>query len=186
MKTVALILVALSLTLYDCKGSSEIDALAKKIETGMTDGGWVITKDLVSITLTRKNVQLLNPINLPGGIDEDKIWEEYALKSDYRITIVLDPKLSQVECDRLRKLREELIAARTKGLKPGTRDYLSSVSEAKGVLRLPNHYWGRFSVYFYSSDEWFFDVRPVSVTKTRDKILQILDKTCSKYKEAAL
>ena len=111
--------------------------------------------------------------------------ETRSFTSNYRITITFDTKLTQSEYDDIAKLRHDLIAKRTAGLKPSM-EYYEANGQAQGVIQLPDYYMDRFTVYFYYSDkDSIFELRPDSVKSTRDKITKNLESSCSKYVTAS-
>ena len=161
--------------------SEEVDELEEFIREVVADGEWVLTQDVRSVTLTRKNVRLLNPVSLPFGKSEDAIWNEFSFESDYRITVTFDTKLSQSEYDAIADLREKFIAKRTQGIAKGSKLHYSASVDADGVLRLPQFHYDGESIYFYSTDEGLLRTRPAAAREIRDRILAILEKKCSKY-----
>ena len=182
MRNLCFILMALAFATQAAPPNFGLDDLANRIRVALPGPEWVVVKDSTSLTLIRTNVQFLNPISLPAHQkSEDDLWDKYAFRHDYRITIVLGTKLSQAEYQKLIGVKEALISARVAGLKRGTKEFWSAYNSVDGVMRLPSHYLERFSVYFYSSDEGFFNVRPKAVEEGRDRVLAILDKTCAKY-----
>jgi hypothetical protein len=167
-----------------CRATPErdaLDVLVEKIREEVPGVEWKIAKDWRSITLTRKTVQFLNPVSLPAVTLEDEWWKEYSFTSDYRITITLDTKLTQVEYDGLLQLKRKLTSERTAGLSRNTKDFWIRSFNAQGVVRLPSYQLEGFSLYVYTSDDNFFRVRPDSVRMDRDKILAILEKSFTKY-----
>ena len=164
------------------QATPELDTLAASIREEVTEAEWQIVIDWKSISLIRKKVQFLNPISLPPVESEEQWWKQRAFTSDYRITVTLDTKLSQEEHDELCRAKQGLIAKRTEGTEPGTRDHYGISKAANGIIRLPSHYLGRYSVYVYSSDDRFFRLRPDSVKVVRDKVVEVLNRSCSEYK----
>lgn len=181
MKILLHFCVCLVLNMTLARATPELDALEDKIRAAAPGPEWKILKDWHSITLSRKSVQFLNPISLPGSILVDEIWKEFAFTSDYRITVTLDTKLTQSEYDRLVRLQHSLKSERTAGSDPKTKDHFSRSQDAEGVIRLPSFYIKRYSVYVYTSDDHFFELRPSSVEADRDKVLLAIEKLCSKH-----
>ncbi len=183
MKAPLYIFTAFGLALIINRACASESEIIERIQHEVAGPGWQITADLSSVTLIHTNVQFLNPINPPTGIgiDEEQTWKELSSTNNYRITILFESKLSQVEYDQVSALRDELIANRTKGLNRQTMDYFSASEEAKSLVHLPDYYIERNSVYVYCSDLGFFEIRPAEVVKAHEKIMQILDQTCSKY-----
>lgn len=180
MKTSLCVVLFLTLRMGLCFAMPELDALESKIRAELPGTEWQIVKDWRSITVTRSNVQFLNPISLPPAT-ESELWNQYSFTSDYRITITLDTKMTQSEYLDLLRVKQNWTAQRTAGMSHNTKDFWSASQGAQGVVRLPSYYLNRFSVYLYTSDDSFFRIRPDSVTTARDKILAILEKSCSNY-----
>ena len=195
MKIFSSLILLIALTSTPCRATdlddfekqnpTEIDKIASQIQAVLAGPGWQITQDWKSITVIRTNVQFLNPLQLPYGINDQELWKTRSFTSSYRITITFDTKLTQSEYDDIAKLRHDLIAKRTAGLKPGM-EYYEANGQAQGVIRLPDYYLDRFTVYFYYSDkDSIFELRPDSIKSTRDKIVKILESSCSKYATAS-
>lgn len=181
VRTLAVLIAQIAISTYLCLALPEVDDLAQKIQPLLEGPEWQIVKDISSITVIHKNVQFQNPINLPALLSEKELWERFSITYDYRITISLDTKLSQQEYDKISRLRQDLISQRTAKLERGSREDMHAFREAEHVVRLPVCFLPRFSVYYYSSDEGFFRLRPESVTRTRDKIVAVLESTGTKY-----
>ena len=189
MKNLSSLLVFFALTSGLCQTAPDgaLDGLARKIQASLSGPEWQIVKDFSSISVIRTNVQFLNGMQLPPGDLED-LWKASSFTSDFRITIRFEPKLNQSEYDMLARLRRDVIAKRAVGLDVGmdsTLGYSHAARDVKHTIELPGYCLDRFSVYFYSSDEDFFLVRPDAVKSTRDKVIKILEDVCSKYVTAS-
>lgn len=162
-----------------CNATPELDALDDSLKGEALGEEWQILKDWRSITLTRKQVQFLNPIGLPAFETEDELFKEFSFTCDYRITITLDDKLTQSEYEELFRLEHKLTAERIAAEKPNAK------WTKQNLVHLPSYYTERFSVYIYISDDNFFRTRPASVKTTRDKIMAVLERNFSKYSTEA-
>jgi hypothetical protein len=189
MNKLSSLLVLFTVTSGLCQAAPDgaLDGLARKIQAALIGPEWQIVKDWGSISLVRTNVQFLNGMQLPpGGLEY--LWKASSFTADYRITIRLEPKLNQTEYDMLARLRRDVIAQRAVGLDVGMDSivgYSHAARDVKHTIELPGYYLDRFSVYFYSSDEDFFLVRPDAVKSTRDKVIKILEDACAKYATAS-
>ena len=180
MKTYLRSIALLLLSVAFCRATPELDSLEGKIRAALPGSEWQIVKDWRSISIVRTNVQFLNPIGLPT-LSEAELWNRYAFRSDYRMTIVLGTRLTQSEYDELFTLKRSFTAKRTAGKDPATKDFFGARRDAEGTIRLPDCYSDRFSIYFYTSDEGFFRIRPKSAKNAREMVLAILEQSCSKY-----
>ena len=183
MKPVTIAVALLSLTGSGCWAGA-LEELAAKIEPELVGGGWEMTVDFQSVTLIRRDVQVLYDLQIGLGVSEEEKWAKHSFRENYRITILLDSKMSQAEYDTLRRVRDELVAQRTKGLNFQTFAYAKAENSAQRLVRLPDYYGERHSVYVYFSDDGIRRLRPKIVEAQRAKVKEILDKTYSKYTEA--
>jgi len=165
--------------------TDDFDSLVGKIRIELSGTDWQIVTDRNSITLTTTNVQFLYQVSLPLGMPEKELWDRFSVRSDYRITITFDTKLTQEEYDDLFRLRRTFTAKRTAGLDPRTKDFFGRSIAAEGVVRLPTYYLDYASIYLYTSDTRFQRIRPDSVHIARDNVVALLEQFCLKYSTPA-
>ena len=179
MKTLTKILLSMVLTVSACQGEPIWSELQEQL--GKAFGPeWTVAKDFNSFVAVRKHAKLLYRVSRIDPILGGDPWDK-SIQSDYTISIMLRPKLTDIEYQELDQLRARLIARRIKGLDPSLKDTFSRRSEAEDTIKLPDYFFGNSAVYFRCTAERFFDVRPQSIEITRAEVLKMLETNCRKY-----
>ena len=150
---------------------------------------WAEVRHLHCIPLNAYNVTVTK-VPFRGDLPlVEKFLTNIMVKVDYRITILCVPKLTQDEYEKLYRLRADLEAAHpslragvpTRTSDEGPKKVLAT-EDTPHLVEVPAYYWGDFSIYVYRSDDGFSGVVPTSVGQSRDRVLRLLEETCSKYK----
>lgn len=182
MKLVIFIMISLTTFVPYLQAVQEIDNLVKNIKPIIQETSWALSTDIHSITLVCKKCQFLNLMSHPGGTDEE-IWKKYSITAGYRISISFDSKLNDAEYQQLKEIKKRFIAERTKGETPGTKDYWGKSFMASRLIKLPQYKSDRYSIYVYSSQSDFYEVRPKIVQDQAEAIIQILEKQFESYEK---
>lgn len=195
MKRLLLQIALLVMLVLTCRAEMTWDEIEQEIRKLAPEPEWTVVKDHESLTLVRKGCRMLNGINLPMFMAQDpdyerKYWEERGHDADFKITIRVGPSLSDGEYGKILGFRASLAEQRIKlaaaeakeaGVMFAEQDCHEERSAAEKLVPLPRFRFESKAVYFDSTGENWMKVRPETTLQVRDKILELLGKTCAAY-----
>jgi hypothetical protein len=181
MKLLRPLSASLLLTIHAFGAEPSWQSLRGKLQTTL-GADWTVVSDFNSFTAIRRNVKVLNTVSRIDPILTNRDQWDNALTTDYVINIVVRPKLSEKEYADMARLRDEWIAARSKGVEPGSKDAYEVRKQGEAAVSLPDFFFGESAVYVTTTAPIPFKLRPDEVSADRDRLLAILRADCHPYR----
>lgn len=183
--TIALIVILHIVTLCINVKAKEPFTLPSQIATALIEvlpPGWKCISDNSTLCIIHEEeITLLNPISLPSAIEKDKLLKDYGIKSQFIILLRFTPKLTIVEYNKIKKLRDDVLNKINTNKSLSGKERWDRTNQIVEKYSIPVYYTSSHSIYLYKTDRSILEVYPETIKKERDIILKEIEKLLNKY-----
>ena len=149
--------------------------------------GWTCKGDHISslVICRRDQVTLFNPVNRAAKAKSetfDDYHRKHGRQTDYMIVLVFRPRLTDDQFAKLVTARDDAVKKIENAPNPNDWKWDRARQEAESHF-IPEYFNAKCSIYVQRTDPPFLEIYPKEAADDRDRILNLLSKWLTKYKD---